>query len=109
MTREEKAIRTATPGRYLQVEFLDEHGISQAELARRTGIPASTINEIIKDKRPINAEVAIALAAFFGGSPQFWLNLRGAYELSIAELETAKDNENGTGAAFSAAFSKLVL
>ena len=28
---------------------------------------------------------------------------------AIAELETAKDNENGTGAAFSAAFSKLVL
>ena len=34
MTREEKAIRAATPGRFLQVEFLDEYGISQAELAR---------------------------------------------------------------------------
>jgi len=34
MTREEKAIRAAPPGRFLQVEFLDEYGISQAELAR---------------------------------------------------------------------------
>jgi addiction module HigA family antidote len=91
MTREEKAIRAATPGRFLQVEFLDEYGISQAELARRTGIPASTINEIVKDKRPINAEVAIALSAFFGNSPESWLNLQIAYALQIAQLDHTAD------------------
>lgn len=87
MTSEEKAIRGATPGRLLQIEFLDEYKLSQAELSRRTGIPRSTINEIIKDKRPISVEVAIALGALFGNSPQFWLNLSNSYKLRIAELE----------------------
>lgn len=86
MTPEEKAIRSTTPGRYLK-HFIEEYGITQAELARRTCIPASTINEIIKDKRRINGAVAIALGAVFGNSPDSWLRLHGAYELRIAELD----------------------
>ena len=86
MTPEEKAIRNATPGRYLS-HFIEEYDVSQAELARRTGIPASTINEIIKDKRRINAEVALALGAVFGNSPESWLRLHGTYELRIAQLD----------------------
>jgi antitoxin HigA-1 len=90
MTDEEKAIREATPGRYLKVEFLDEYGLTQTELARRTGIPASTINEIIKGKRRINADVAIALGAFFGNNPSFWANLDSAYELAVARFGKAE-------------------
>jgi addiction module HigA family antidote len=85
MTQEEKAIRNATPGRYLS-HFIEDYSISQAELSRRTGIPASTLNEIIKDKRRINAEVALALGAVFGNSPESWLRLHGTYELRIAHL-----------------------
>jgi addiction module HigA family antidote len=90
MTPEEKAIREATPGRYLQ-HFIEEYETTQAELARRTGIPASTINEIVKDKRRINAEVALALAAAFGNSPDSWLRLQGTYELRIAQLDHTAD------------------
>jgi addiction module HigA family antidote len=86
MTPEERAIRNATPGRYLE-HFIKEYDITQAELARRTGIPASTINEIIKDKRRINGDVAIAFGAVFGNSPESWLHLHGGYELRIAELD----------------------
>jgi len=87
MTPAEKAIRSMTPGRLIQLEFLDEYGLSQSELSRRTGIPRSTINEILKDKRPISVEVAIALSAFFGNSPQFWLNLANSYRMRLAELD----------------------
>lgn len=90
MTREEKTIRSNTPGRYLR-HFIEEYSISQAELARRTGIPASTINEIIKDKRRINAEVAIALGTVFGNTPESWLRLHGTYELRLARLGRADE------------------
>lgn len=90
MTPEEKAIRSATPGRFLQ-HFIEEYGTTQAELARRTGIPASTINEIVKDKRRINAEVALALGAAFGNSPESWLRLHGTYELRMAQLGKTAD------------------
>jgi addiction module HigA family antidote len=90
MNNEEKAIRNATPGRYLQ-HFIEEYATTQAELARRTGIPASTINEIVKDKRRINTEVALCLAAAFGNTPQSWLNLHSTYELRIAQLDHTAD------------------
>jgi len=90
MTPEEQAIRKATPGRYL-LHFIEEYGINQAELARRTGIPASTINEIIKDKRRINAEVAIALGFVFGNGAEPWLRLHSTYELMLAGLGRADE------------------
>lgn len=58
MTREQKAILAATPGRLLQEEFIEAHQLSQSELSRRTGIPRSSINEIVKGKRAITAETA---------------------------------------------------
>ena len=81
MTAEAQAIATATPGRILVDEFLEPLGISQAELARRTGIPRSSLNEIIRGKRPINAETALALGIVFRMTPQFWLNLQNTHDL----------------------------
>lgn len=83
------AILRATPGRILKEEFLEGFGLSQAQLSKRTGIPPSTLNEIIKGKRAINAETAFALGAFFGMSGQFWLNLQSQHELRRVELEHA--------------------
>jgi len=90
MTPSEQAIRETTPGRLLQVEFLDEYKLSQSELSRRTGIPRSTINEILKDKRPISVEVAIALSQLFGNSTEFWLNLGNSYRMRIAQLDNTE-------------------
>ncbi len=89
MTAEQKAILAATPGRILEKEFLKEFGISQAELSRRTGVPRSTVNEIIKGKRPIQAEVAYALGLFFGMDPLFWINLQNRYDLRRIEFGNA--------------------
>ena len=46
MNREKKAILDATPGRLLLEEFLEPYSLSQSELARRTGLPRSTVNII---------------------------------------------------------------
>jgi addiction module HigA family antidote len=48
------------PGETLR-ETLESLGMSQAELAQRTGRPKKTINEIIKGKTAITAETAIQL------------------------------------------------
>jgi addiction module HigA family antidote len=89
MNREQQAILASTPGQILKQEFLDGFGLSQTELSRRTGIPRSTINEIIKGKRPIQAETAFALGLFFRMDPQFWINLQSRYDLRRVELEKA--------------------
>lgn len=87
MTPEQQAWLNATPGRILLEEFLDPMSISQAALARRTGIPASRITEIIKGRRAITAETALAFGIFFNMEPQFWLNLQSHYDLRRAQLE----------------------
>jgi antitoxin HigA-1 len=89
MNREQKAIIASTPGHILKQEFLEAFGLSQLELSNRTGIPRSTINEIVKGKRPINAETAFALGLFFQMDPQFWINLQSRFDLRRVELEKA--------------------
>ena len=87
MTPEAKAMLAATPGGILLREFLDPMGISQAELARRTGIPASRITEIVKGRRAMSAETALALGIFVNMEAQFWMNLQSHYDLRRAQIE----------------------
>lgn len=87
MNNESKAMLAATPGRILIEEFLEPMGLSQAELARRTGIPASRITEIIKGRRAITAESALAFGIFFNMEAQFWMNLQSHYDLRRAQME----------------------
>lgn len=91
MTREQKAILEATPGQMLLEEFMTPHHLSQSELSRRTGIPRSSINEIIKGKRSITAETAFILGTFFGMDPQFWINLQNRYDLRLVEIQQARE------------------
>ena len=87
MTPEHKAWLAATPGGILLREFLEPMGISQAELARRTGIPASRVTEIVKGRRAITAETALALGIFFNMEAQFWINLQSSYDLRRVQIE----------------------
>ena len=81
-----KLILDVTPGEILLEEFLEPLAVSQAELSRRTHIPKSRITEIIKGRRSITAETAIALSAFFGNSAEFWMNLQSEYDLRRAQI-----------------------
>ena len=76
------------PGEVLRDE-LEEIGLTQSALAKHIGVLPKTINEIIRGKRGISAEMAMKLSKALGGSPQFWLNLQNNWELSRIN-ETAK-------------------
>jgi addiction module HigA family antidote len=62
-------------------EFLEPGGISQAELARRMGKTPASINELVKGKRGVSAEMALLLASIFGTTAEFWMNLQVSWEL----------------------------
>jgi len=77
--------RLAThPGTILQEEFLDPMGLTQAKLARALRIPLNRVNEMVRGKRGITPESALLLAAYFKNSPEFWMNLQTAHDLSRA-------------------------
>jgi addiction module HigA family antidote len=78
-------LRIAThPGTILQEEFLDPMGLSQATLARALRIPLNRVNEMVRGKRGITPQSALLLAEYFENSPEFWMNLQMAHDLSRA-------------------------
>jgi antitoxin HigA-1 len=74
-----------TPGEILLEEFLIPLGVSQNQLARDIDVPVSRISAIVKGERAITADTALRLAAFFGSSPEMWMNLQSEYDLRIAK------------------------
>src|SRR5580698_7447318 len=61
-------------GTLLVEEFLEPLGLTQTELAERSGLPRKHVNELCRDRRAITADTALILAKAFGNSPDFWLN-----------------------------------
>jgi HTH-type transcriptional regulator/antitoxin HigA len=69
------------PGDFLQEE-LEARGWSQSRLARVLGRPIQVVNEIINGKKAITPQTAAELAAAFGTSAEYWLNLENAWQLA---------------------------
>lgn len=75
--------RIAThPGEILKEEFLAPVEITQVALAQHIGVPLQRVNEIIRGKRGITPETAWLLSQALGTTPQFWMNLQDAYDLT---------------------------
>lgn len=74
------------PGETL-LETIQTLGMSQADLAERTGRPLKTINEIIKGKTAITSETALQLERVLGVSASFWNNLERNYREARARLD----------------------
>ncbi|QLE58285.1 helix-turn-helix domain-containing protein [Nostoc sp. TCL26-01] len=74
------------PGETL-LEVLEERGMSQAELAERTGRPKKTINEIINGKAAIISETALQLERLLNIPASFWNNREQRYREFLARQE----------------------
>lgn len=68
-----------TPGEVLD-DYLESYGMTQSELADRTGLAKKTINEIIKAKSPITPETALKFERVLGRPAHFWNNLERQYQ-----------------------------
>ena len=78
------------PGDYIR-EALEDSGLTQAALAKLLGVSAMRISHLVREERPVTAEMALRLGQAFGQSPQYWLNLQADYDLKIAK-EQFKDS-----------------
>src|SRR5256885_16625275 len=75
------------PGEILREEFLTPMRMSVYELAKRLRVPPPRVNDIVLERRGVSADTAVRLSRFFGTTEQFWLNLQGAYEVSLVKAE----------------------
>lgn len=72
------------PGEFLVEEFLKPMGLTQVAAAAKLGWTTTRLNQVAKAKRAITASAALDLAALFGTTPQFWLNLQAMYDVDRA-------------------------
>ena len=77
------------PGKILRAEFLDPLGISMYRLAKDTQMPADRVGRLVRGTRAFTADTALRLAAYFGTTPEFWLNLQARHDLELA-LDTGR-------------------
>lgn len=68
------------PGDFIKEE-MEERGWTQQDLAKILSKPLPTVNEIINGKKAILIDTARRLAAAFGTSAQFWMNLETSFRL----------------------------
>jgi antitoxin HigA-1 len=78
------------PGEILREEFLAPLGMSSHELALALRVPATRMNDIVKEKRGITADTALRLSRYFGTTSRFWMNMQTSWELEVAEDRLGK-------------------
>lgn len=79
-----------TPGQLIQA-LLDERGWSKRVLAIVLGLDEAAVSRVITAKRPVTAELALALGDLFEIEPDRFLGLQMSFELAQARLVARPD------------------
>lgn len=93
MVRNEYTPEEVSPPGDTLSETLEAIGMTQAELALRTGRPLKTINEIIQGKAAITAETALQLERVLSIPAAFWNNREAQYREALARHARKADLE----------------
>ena len=83
-------MRPIHPGEIIREEYLVPMNMSAHALALELRVPATRINDIVRERRAITPDTALRLARCFGTTAQFWLNLQNSYDLKLAEKADGK-------------------
>jgi addiction module HigA family antidote len=77
---------TTHPGEILREDFMIPLGLSANALARALKVPPNRITAIIAAENPraVTPDTALRLARYFRTTPEVWLNLQQAHDLSAA-------------------------
>ena len=67
-------------------DVLEDRGITQTELASRTGVSTAYVSSVIAGKKGISANFAMGLEYALGVPKSFWLNLQANYESELLEI-----------------------
>jgi addiction module HigA family antidote len=71
-------MRPVHPGEILREDYLVPLNMSANALAKALNVPTSRINDLVRERRGITADMAMRLARYFGGDARSWLNLQAA-------------------------------
>ena len=75
------------PGEMLREDIIPALGRSKTEIAGLLGISRQTLYDILDEKQPVTAGMALRLGKLCGNGPTLWLNLQTRFDLEKAERE----------------------
>ena len=78
------------PGYYIK-EMVEESGLSQEDFAKRLGTTPKTLSKLVNGLQSLSIEIASKLSRMLGTTLDFWLNLQKAYDIGLAEYESAQE------------------
>jgi addiction module HigA family antidote len=67
--------------------------LSSYKLAKELGVSVPTVNEIVRRRRAVTAEMALRLARYFGTTAQLWQSLQSQYDLEMASQKIGRKVE----------------
>jgi addiction module HigA family antidote len=83
-------IRPVHPGEMLREDVLPALGKSKAEIARLLGVSRQTLYDVLNEKQPVTANLALRIGKLVGGGAEIWLSMQQSYDLEIAERALTK-------------------
>ena len=72
------------PGESL-ADDLNEMEVTPQEFDALLAVPIGTTAAILDGRRNMDAEYALRLSHYFGGTARFWMDLQISYDLKVAE------------------------
>jgi len=85
-----KRLRPVHPGDIWLHDFMQPLRLSSYKLAKELCVAAPTVNEIVRRRRAVSAEMALRLSRYFGTTAQLWQNLQVQCDLEIASRKIGK-------------------
>lgn len=86
-----KGIRPVHPAELLREDVLPALGRPKAEIARLLGISRQTLYDLLNERQPVTARMALRIGKLTGTSPESWLRMQAAYDMKIAERDIADE------------------
>ena len=80
----------AHPGELVRHECIEPLGLTVTAAAKALGVSRKTLDNLVNGRAGVSPEMAVRLAAAFGGSAQAWINMQAAYDLAQVRKHEAK-------------------
>ncbi len=87
MTDIKRGLPAMHPGELLREDVLPALNRPKSEIAKLLGISRQTLYDILDERQPVTAAMAIRIGKLCGNGPMVWLNLQRIHDLEQAEKE----------------------
>ena len=85
MIERHPSIDPVHPGEILREDILPALALSKTAIADALGISRQTLYDILNERQPVTAEMAVRFGKLFGNGAGFWVNLQRVYDLDLAK------------------------